>query len=99
MSLHRIDTAAAHVEACDTAKEAISAAVQAVKAAAKAGDRVNPELGQPWTDMLTNFHLADLPKAAREESMTAHDAWIDAHKDEVARSRLRSGSGDIIMSP
>lgn len=85
MSMHRLDTAAAHVEACDTAKEAISAAVQAVRAAAKSGSRVNAELGQPWADMLTNFHLADLPKAAREESMTAHDAWINAHKDEVAK--------------
>lgn len=84
MSLHRLNTAAAHVEACDTAKEAINASVQAVRAAAKSGSQVNPELGQPWADMLTNFHLGDLPKAAREESMTAHDAWIDAHKDEIA---------------
>lgn len=87
MSLHHIDTAAAHLEACDTAKQAISAAVQAVKAAAKSGNRVNPELGQPWADMLTNFHLGDLPKAAREESMAAHEAWIDVHKDELGRRR------------
>ncbi|MCO6389942.1 hypothetical protein GTW25_02725 [Aliihoeflea aestuarii] len=89
MSLHHIDNASTHVEACDTAREAISAAIQAVKGAAKSGTRVNAELGQAWADMLTNFHLGDLPKAAHEQSIAADGALtlIAVHHGEDARER------------